>query len=122
MIPSEEEKNQMNPMDFEEFLWALGDNATMPMLKKIYDNKHSIGNDINRILIRKFRLYMLIGGMPQVITTYLETNNFRNVDNMKRTIINLYEDDLRKIDSTGRLGLFLMPYLQNLVKILKDFK
>lgn len=65
---------------------------------------------------------MLIGGMPQVISTYLETNNFRNVDNMKRTIINLYEDDLRKIDSTGRLGLIFNAIPSELGKNSKGFQ
>lgn len=102
LIPSEEKRISMFPMDYEEFRWALGDTTTIPLLKKLWEEKKSFGNDLNRQLIKDFRLYMLVGGMPQVIKTYIETNNFRQVDEVKRDILNLYEDDFLKIDSTGR--------------------
>lgn len=105
LIPSEERKISMYPMDFEEFLWALGDTTTIPLLKSIYERKISIGDQMNRQLMRKFRLYMLVGGMPQAINTYIETNSFKEVDGVKRDILNLYEDDFRKIDPTGRLSM-----------------
>ena len=102
LIPSEEKRISMFPMDYEEFRWALGDTTTIPLLKKLWEEKKSFGNDLNRQLIKDFRLYMLVGGMPQAIKTYIETNNFRQVDEAKRDILNLYEDDFLKIDSTGR--------------------
>lgn len=105
LIPSEERKLSMWPMDYEEFLWALDDTTTVPLLKSVWESKKSLGEQANRKLMRDFRLYMLIGGMPQAINEYLETNNFKNVDLIKRDILSLYEDDFRKIDSTGKISL-----------------
>ena len=105
LIPSEEEKIQMYPMDYEEFKWALGDTVTIPLLKNAFENKKSLGDDINRKLMRDFRLYMLVGGMPKVVSTYIETNNLKYVDNEKRKILKLYEEDFNKIDSTGKASL-----------------
>lgn len=105
LIPSEERKLSMWPMDYEEFLWALDDTTTIPLLKSVWKSKQSLGEQTNRKLMRDFRLYMLIGGMPQAINEYLETNNFKNVDLVKRDILSLYEDDFRKIDSTGKISL-----------------
>ena len=104
LIPSEERKISMYPMDYEEFLWAVGDTTTVPLLKKVFDSGKSIGNQIHRKLMRDFRLYMLVGGMPQAVNEYIETNNFRKVDQIKRDILNLYEDDFKKIDPTGKLS------------------
>ena len=95
----------MNPMDYEEFLWALGDHSTMNLLRTVFQSKKRLGDDLNRKLMRQFRLYMLVGGMPQAVYEYIRTNNFKKVDDVKRDIINLYEDDFRKIDSTGRLAM-----------------
>jgi len=105
LIPSEERKLSMWPMDYEEFLWALDDTTTVPLLKSVWESKQSLGEQANRKLMLDFRLYMLIGGMPQAINEYLETNNFKNVDLVKRDILSLYEDDFRKIDSTGKISL-----------------
>ena len=105
LIPSEERKLQMHPMDYEEFLWALGDYTTVNLLRTVYEKKMVLGDSVHRKLMRDFRLYMLVGGMPQAVSEYLETNNFRKVDQVKRDILNLYEDDFKKIDSTGRLSL-----------------
>lgn len=105
LIPSEERIINMFPMDYEEFLWALGDNTTCQLLKKCYDLKKPLGQNIHRKLLRDFRLYMLIGGMPQAVNEYLETNNFRKVDEVKRDILNLYHEDFMKIDSTGKISL-----------------
>ncbi len=102
LIPSEEHKINVFPMDYEEFNWAL--NINTDMIKTLVGKNISIGDSINRKLMRDFRLYMAIGGMPQVISTYLETNNLEAVDKEKRDIISLYQDDLKKIDSTGRLS------------------
>lgn len=104
LIPSEERKISMYPMDYEEFLWAIGDTTTIPLLKKVFDSRRPIGDEIHRKLMRDFRLYMLVGGMPQAVNEYIETNNFRKVDQIKRDILNLYEDDFKKIDSTGKLS------------------
>jgi len=104
LIPSEERKLQMHPMDFEEFLWATGDTNTPNLLKKMYDEKISIGDGQNRNMMRKFRLYMLVGGMPQAVMAYLESNNLEIVDQVKRDIINLYEDDFYKIDQKGKIS------------------
>lgn len=105
LIPSEERKLAMYPMDYEEFLWALGDETTIPLLKKCYDASVGLGDQTNRRLLRDFRLYMLVGGMPQAVDEYIRTNNFRLVDQVKRDILNLYEDDFMKIDPTGRISM-----------------
>ena len=104
LIPSEERKINMFPMDYEEFRWAVGDNTTIPLLKKAYDAKIPLGDAINRKMMRDFRLYMLVGGMPQAVNEYIVTNNFRKVDLVKRDILKLYDDDFKKIDSTGRIS------------------
>lgn len=104
LIPSEERKISMYPMDHEEFLWAVGDTTTIPLLKKVFDSGKPVGAHIHRKLMRDFRLYMLVGGMPQAVNEYIETNNFRKVDQIKRDILNLYEDDFKKIDPTGKLS------------------
>ena len=105
LIPSEERKISMYPMDYEEFLWAVGDETTFSLLKKCFEMNQGLGDTMNRKQLRQFRLYMLVGGMPQAIATYIETNNFRKVDEMKRDILNLYEADFAKIDPTGRLAM-----------------
>lgn len=105
LIPSEERKISMYPMDYEEFLWAIGDTVSIPLLKKSYDSNFSLGNDLNRKMLRSFRLYMLVGGMPQAVDEYIKTNNFRKVDLVKRDILALYDADFMKIDPTGRISM-----------------
>lgn len=100
-IPSEEERITMYPMDYEEFRWALGDTVTVPLLKQMFDNRMPQGDDIVRLRLRDIRLYMLVGGMPQAVNTYLDTNNLSLVDKTKRGIIKLYLEDFQKIDTTG---------------------
>ena len=100
-IPSEEERIPMYPMDYEEFRWALGDTATMPLIRQQLDAVMSIGDAVTRKQMRDLRLYMLVGGMPQAVNTYLDTNNLSAVDKTKRDIIKLYLDDFQKIDPTG---------------------
>ncbi len=104
LIPSEERKLNMYPMDYEEFLWALGDRSTIPLLNNVFQKQQSLGDQLNRKLMRDFRLYMLVGGMPQAVDEYIQTNNLRKVDMIKRDILSLYEDDFHKIDSTGRIS------------------
>ena len=100
LIPSEEMKLKLYPLDYEEFLWATG-NETYRLLKDFYDKKTPIGNSVNRKLMRDFRMYMAVGGMPQAVQAYLEKKSFREIDEVKRNIIRLYEDDFRKIDASG---------------------
>ncbi len=105
LIPSEERKISMFPMDYEEFLWALGNTTTFSLLKKVFESKKPIGDATHRKLMRDFRLYMLVGGMPQAVEEYIRTNNFKMVDAVKRDIINLYIEDFIKLDSTGKASL-----------------
>ena len=104
VIPSEEEKMTLNPMDYEEFKWALDDTATIPQLRMLYDKKMSIGDAVTRKLMRDFRVYMVVGGMPQAVSEYLDSHNLQEVDRVKRGIIQLYEDDFYKIDPSGRIS------------------
>lgn len=101
-IPSEEERVPLHPMDFEEFLWALGDTATMPLLRNFLTSRKPL-KEAHRAVMHDLRLYMLIGGMPQAVDEYLASNNLSRVDLVKRDILNLYKDDFMKLDSTGRL-------------------
>ncbi len=105
LIPSEEQKISMYPMDYEEFLWAIGDSTTIPLIRQCFDSRKPVGEQLNRRLMRDFRLYMLVGGMPQAVNEYIETNNFRKVDLVKRTILSLYEEDFRKFDPSGRASM-----------------
>ena len=104
LIPSEEHKISMYPMDFEEFLWAIGDEVSIETIRILLEKKRPAGNAIHRNLMRVFRLYMLIGGMPQAVETYLEKNNLQAVDEIKREIVDLYEEDFTKIDASGLAG------------------
>lgn len=116
IIPSEETRIEMTPMDYEEFRWALGDKVTIPMLRNAFENKISLGDDVNRIMMRDFRLYMLVGGMPQAVIEYINTNNLSKVDQVKRSILELYQDDFRKIDPTGRASLMFSAIPSELSK------
>lgn len=102
MIPSEETRISMFPMDYEEFLWALNDETTFPMMRYAFENKHALGDAVHRSFMRQFRLYMLVGGMPQAVNAYIDHNDLKRVDDVKREIIELYIDDLREIDESGK--------------------
>lgn len=102
VIPSEETRLTMYPMDYEEFRWALGDEVSIDMLRRSFETLRPVGNEVARKLLRGFRLYMLVGGMPQAVNEYLDTNNLSLVDKVKREIIDLYLDDFLKIDPTGK--------------------
>ena len=104
LIPSEETKVDMYPMDYEEFRWALGDFATIPLLRQAFEKRMALGDAVHRRLMRDFRLYMLVGGMPQAVVELLRTNNLAAVDVVKRDIISLYIEDLLKIDKSGKLS------------------
>ncbi len=101
VIPSEEHRIYLRPMDYEEFLWAMEDDVSVPLLRNLFESRRGMGDDGNRTLMRRYRLYMLIGGMPQAVSTYVETKSLAMVDVVKRTIITLYENDFTRIDSTG---------------------
>lgn len=101
LIPSEEERICMYPMDYEEFRWALGDTATVPLLRSVWEHPQPL-KEVHRKLMRDFRLYMLVGGMPQAVDAYIESNNFEVVDHAKRLILDLYDEDFGKIDTTGK--------------------
>lgn len=102
VIPSEETRLTLYPLDYEEFRWAMNDTATVPLLRRMFEERRSVGDSVIRKLLRDFRLYMLIGGMPQAVDTYLQTNNLAVTDETKREIIELYLDDFEKIDPTGK--------------------
>lgn len=116
VIPSEETRIEMLPMDYEEFRWALGDTTTIPKLKAAFENRISLGDDVNRKMMRDFRLYMLVGGMPQAVNEYIDTNNFSKVDQVKRSILELYQDDFVKIDPTGRASQLFAAIPSELAK------
>ena len=102
LIPSEEYRIQVYPMDYEEFLWATKGNPDI--LKQLTQKEIALGESANRKLMRDFRIYMAVGGMPQAVDAYINENSFEEVDKVKREIISLYMDDLKKIDSSGRLS------------------
>lgn len=108
IIPSEEEVLTMQPMDYEEFLWALGDDSTMDLLREAWQKKRGFGDAVNRKLMRDFRLYMLVGGMPQAVSKYIDTKDLSAVDKVKRAIIRLYRNDFQKIDKTGKAMAMFM--------------
>ena len=95
VIPSEEHHINMYPMDFEEFLWATGDEMTMPFVRKCYEAMKPLG-PIHRKIMDNFRRYMIVGGMPQAVAKYVETLDFRQVDEIKRDILKLYKLDIEK--------------------------
>ena len=102
LIPSEEMKIQVYPMDYEEFCAATGSNYSM--LGKIYEMKKGVGQQVNRKLMRDIRIYMAVGGMPQAVESYVNGDNFSMIDQVKRQIIKLYEEDFKKLDPSGNLS------------------
>lgn len=103
LIPSEEVKISMYPMDFEEFSWVI-DSNTYDLAREIFLTGRPVGQDLNRKWMRDFRIYMAVGGMPQAVSAFKEGNNFTQIDQIKRSIIDLYERDFRKLDASGRLS------------------
>lgn len=97
-----EYKIKMYPMDYEEFLWAA-ENPNYELLQKLYERKKEVGQQLNRKLMRDFRIYMAVGGMPQAVDAYVKGKNFTEIDAVKRTILSLYEDDFKKIDASGKI-------------------
>ncbi len=103
VIPSEEHRISVYPMDYEEFMWAIG-NDTYDRIRDLYKLGMEVGNGVNRKLMRDFRIYMAVGGMPQAVDAYINGKNFLEIDRIKRDIINLYINDFKKIDSSGLIG------------------
>lgn len=96
VIPSEEEHVEMFPMDFEEFLWAMGDKTTVPFLRECFENLRPLGQAVHRRVMNDFRQYMLVGGMPQAVEAYAQTKDFEAVDRIKKRILTLYREDITK--------------------------
>lgn len=96
IIPSEEDHIEMFPLDFEEFLWAMGDEATYPLIKHCFDSKTPLGAALHRKIMNDFRQYILVGGMPQSVLAYIDGKNFEASDVAKRRILKLYRDDVAK--------------------------
>lgn len=95
VIPSEEQRINMFPMDFEEYLWAMGDEQMMPFIRNCFEKKQPLG-PLHRKAMDYFRHYMIVGGMPQAVAEYVETNDFMKVDRIKRNILSLYKADIEK--------------------------
>ena len=96
VIPSEEERIEMFPLDFEEFLWALNDTVTFPFIKQCYESLTPLGQAVHRKIMNDFRQYMLVGGMPQAVLEYVKEKDFGKVDAIKRKILQLYKEDITK--------------------------
>jgi predicted AAA+ superfamily ATPase len=96
VIPSEEETLEMYPMDFEEFMWAMGNETLMPFVEDCFERRVPLGQALHRKAMDLFRLYMVIGGMPQAVLKYNETKDFRKVEAVKRQILTLYRNDIHK--------------------------
>ena len=120
VIPSEEMKISMFPMDYEEFMLACG-NDTYHLLKELFRQGKEIGQATHRKLMRDFRIYMAVGGMPQAVQAYVEGKSFAEIDEIKREIIRLYEDDFKKIDPSGRIGAIYNSIPAQLARNTKRF-
>ncbi|MGN1209131.1 MAG: ATP-binding protein, partial [Duodenibacillus sp.] len=95
LIPSEEYTLEVLPMDFEEFLWAAGDRVTLPVIRDHFEHRKPM-KALHKSAMRLFREYMLVGGMPQVVRTYLETKDLGKVDFAKQQIVQLYMNDMQE--------------------------
>lgn len=96
LIPSEEDTVNMYPMDFEEFLWAIGNETMMPFIQTCYKKQEPMGQALHRKAMDLFRQYMIVGGMPQAVEAYVKSKDFNEVDRIKRRILKLYRDDIIK--------------------------
>ncbi|MDO4473385.1 MAG: AAA family ATPase [Eubacteriales bacterium] len=120
LIPSEEMKIQVCPMDYEEFCNATGNN--FELLQQVYNMGTEIGQTTNRKLMRDLRVYMAVGGMPQAVEAYIEGRNFSEIDQVKRQIISLYEEDFKKIDPSGRISALYHSIPAQLAKDAKKYR
>lgn len=96
IIPSEEDHIEMFPLDFEEFLWAMGDEATYPLIRHCFETRTPLGAALHRKIMNDFRQYILVGGMPQSVLAYVADKDFEASDAAKRRILKLYRDDVVK--------------------------
>ena len=120
LIPSEEMKIEIYPMDYEEFCDATGSNYKL--LEQIFDCNTAIGQATNRKLMRDLRIYMAVGGMPQAVEAYINGKNFSEIDMIKRQIISLYEEDFKKIDASGRISALYHSIPAQLSKDTKKYR
>ena len=120
LIPSEEMKIQVYPMDYEEFCNAAG--CSYELLQQIFDCGTAIGQATNRKLMRDLRIYMAVGGMPQAVEAYINGENFSKIDMVKRQIISLYEEDFKKIDTSGRISAMYHSIPAQLSKDVKKYR
>lgn len=120
LIPSEEMKIQVYPMDYEEFCNATGNN--FELLQQVYKMGTAIGQATNRKLMRDLRVYMAVGGMPQAVEAYVEGKNFSEIDQVKRQIISLYEEDFKKIDPSGRVSALYHSIPAQLAKDARKYR
>lgn len=104
LIPSEEIRMTLYPLDLEEFYWATNKEVTPTQQREAFSMNRAMGDAVHRIWMRELRLYMLVGGMPQAVEAYIETNNLQAVDTVKRQILRLYDEDFHKIDPSGRMS------------------
>ena len=102
LIPSEEYRIKMFPMDFEEYLWALGDHVTVPVIEEAFKVRKPLGDAVHRKIMKNFRSYMAVGGMPQAVEAYVQGKTFAQIDFIKRNILALYEEDLAKYDKENQ--------------------
>ena len=120
LIPSEEMKIQIYPMDYEEFCDATESNYEL--LRQIYNSGAAIGQATNRKLMRDLRIYMAVGGMPQAVEAYVNKKNFSEIDMIKRQIISLYEEDFKKIDDSGRISALYHSIPAQLAKDTRKYR
>ena len=120
LIPSEEMKIPVYPMDYEEFCGAAGINYSM--LETIYEKKKSLGQQVNRKLMQDLRIYMAVGGMPQAVEAYVNGDSFARIDQIKRQIIRLYEDDFKRLDPSGKLSAVYHSVPAQLSKDMKRYR
>ena len=102
LIPSEEYRIKMFPMDFEEYLWAIGDHTTIPVIKEAFNSRTPLGDAIHSKIMKNFRTYMAVGGMPQAVEALVQGKTFAQIDFIKRNILTLYEEDLAKYDKANQ--------------------
>ena len=121
LIPSEETRLTLYPLDYEEFMWATGNDVGLSILRQFWDKKVPLGQ-AHRQQMRDLRLYMLVGGMPQAVNAYIKSNNMQQVDAVKREIIQLYDDDFRKIDTSGRASRLFFNIPGQLAKNASRYK
>lgn len=118
-IPSEERRIEMHPLDFEEFCWAFNDDSKCDLLRNVYNNHLSISESVHQKQMSDFRLYLVLGGMPKVISLYQQTLSFLRVDKEKKDILKLYKDDLRKHDN--KYGTICLPIYENMLPSLRSW-